>query len=56
MQTTNDPGNKLNPLNLVVLVLSVYVLIAMLVDTVFTVPTEISRILNFVDNGICISF
>lgn len=56
METTNSSENNLNPLNLIVLVLSVYVLLALIVDTVFTVPPEISSILNLVDNGICIFF
>ena len=54
-----DKGNSENRpglLNLLVLVLSIYVLLALIVDTVFTVPPEIARILNFVDNGICIFF
>lgn len=54
-QTTTEE-NKLNPLNLLVLVLSVYVLIALLVDTIFKVPPEVSKILDLVDNGICVFF
>jgi len=48
--------NKLNPLNLIVLALSVYVLLALLIDTIFTVSPEIKRILDLVDNGICVFF
>lgn len=56
MEANASSDNKLSPLNLIGLVLSVYVLIALLIDTVFTVPDEISRMLDFVDNGICIFF
>ncbi|MCZ8216869.1 MAG: ion transporter, partial [Cyclobacteriaceae bacterium] len=56
MGTNKNSEINLNPLNLIVLVLSVYVLLALLVDTIFTVPVEIGNILSFVDNGICIFF
>jgi len=53
MSDKSNQENKLGVLNLLVLVLSVYVLFALVVDTVFTVPQEIGRILNLVDNLIC---
>lgn len=43
-------------LNLLILVLSAYVLIALLIDTLFKLPPEVSRILDIVDIGICIIF
>ncbi len=43
-------------LNITVLVLSVYVLVALLVSSIFKLPTEISRVLDLVDNGICLFF
>jgi voltage-gated potassium channel len=55
----NSDGNKnspLNYLNILVLVLSVYVLIALLVDTFFKLPPEISRLLEVLDNSICVFF
>jgi len=45
-----------SPLNLLVVVFSTYVLVALLVDTIFTIPSEVSRILDLVDNAICIFF
>lgn len=48
--------NKLGFLNLLVLVLSIYVLVALLVDTLFKLPTEISRLLYYTDNAICAVF
>src|SRR6478736_4436410 len=56
MPGSETQEDKLNPLTLIGLVLSVYVLVALLIDTVFTIPEEISRMLNFIDNGICVFF
>jgi voltage-gated potassium channel len=42
--------------NLLVLILSVYVLLALLVSTVLTLPAETTRLLDMVDDGICIFF
>lgn len=56
MEKSNNSENNLNPLNLIVLVLSVYVLLALVIDTIFTVPPEIGSILSLIDNGICIFF
>jgi voltage-gated potassium channel len=55
--TEKDTGKiKLSSLNSIVLVLSAYVLIALLIDTLFILPTEISRLLDLIDNLICIFF
>ena len=56
MADNNESENKLGLLNLLVLFLSVYVLLALLVDTFLTVPVEIGKILGLVDNVICIFF
>jgi voltage-gated potassium channel len=48
--------DKFGVFQALILVLSIYVLIALLVDTFFKLPTEISKILNTVDNFICIFF
>lgn len=50
------PEEKIGLLNLVVIVLSIYVLIVMLVDTFFKLPTEIARLLIYIDTAICIFF
>jgi voltage-gated potassium channel len=47
---------KLGFLNLLILVLSIYVLVALLVDTFFKLPPEVSKILNIADNVICLVF
>jgi len=43
-------------LNLLVLVLSIYVLGTLLVDTLFNLPPEVSRVLKLMDNFICVIF
>lgn len=48
--------DKLGFLNLLIVVLSVYVLIVLLIDTFFILPTEIAKIINLVDNMICFVF
>ncbi len=53
---TDTKENKLGFLNFLVLVLSIYVLVALLVDTLFKLPTEISRLLYYTDNTICAVF
>jgi voltage-gated potassium channel len=52
----DNETEKLGFLNLLILVLSVYVLVALLVDTFFKLPVEVSRILNMADNVICFVF
>jgi len=53
---THTEENKLSFLNILVFVLSIYILIALFIDTVFKLPTEISRLLFYTDNAICIIF
>lgn len=43
-------------LNIIVLILSVYVLAALLIDSTYTLPSETSRLLEYIDNTICIFF
>ncbi len=52
-QETEKQTEKLGFLNLLILALSIYVLVALLVDTLFKLPPEISRLLNIADNIIC---
>ena len=44
---------KLSFLNILILVLSVYVLAALMLDTFLKLPIEISRMLGIIDNVIC---
>jgi voltage-gated potassium channel len=48
--------NKLGFVNLTVIILTVYVLGALVVDTFWVLPTEISRVLTFFDYIICVFF
>jgi Ion transport protein. len=48
--------NEIGFLDLLILVLSIYVLGALFIDTIFILPTEISRVLTTIDNGICVIF
>lgn len=55
MENTTEV-KKLGVLDILVLVLSVYVLGTMIVDTFFKLPDEISKVLQFLDNAICVFF
>jgi voltage-gated potassium channel len=56
MITEESEKEKLGFLNILILILSFYVLITLLVDTIFHLPTEISKLLNYIDNLICAIF
>ena len=51
-----DSNDKLGLLNIIVIILSIYVLCALIVDTAFILPVETSRLLNYIDIVICIFF
>ncbi|KGN99891.1 ion transporter [Porphyromonas macacae] len=52
----NNLSNRFSFLNLAVLVLSIYVLIALIVDTLFKLPEQTSILLNYIDMAICLFF
>ena len=54
--TANNSDNKLGALNLIVIILSIYVLGALVIDTVYVLDTETSSLLNYIDNAICVFF
>ncbi|MFT3979250.1 MAG: ion transporter [Ferruginibacter sp.] len=56
IKTKNSHTEKLGFLNLLIIVLSIYVLVALLVDTFFKLPPEVARVLNMADNAICLIF
>ena len=56
IKTTTTDTEKLGFLSLLIIVLSIYVLVALLADTFFKLPPEVSRILNMADNAICFVF
>jgi voltage-gated potassium channel len=47
---------ELNLFNIIILVLSLYVLISLIVTTLFVLSDEVTVLLNYVDNLICIIF
>jgi len=51
-----EQNKKITFLDIVIVILSVYVLIALLIDTFFQLPSEISKLLTIIDNLICIVF
>ncbi|MFO0467673.1 MAG: potassium channel family protein [Bacteroidota bacterium] len=57
MSTTNiENKNTLNVLNILVIILSVYVLAELVISTFLHLPTEVSKVLDFIDNCICVFF
>lgn len=47
---------QLTPFNIIILVLSIYILVSLVVDTFVDLPPETSRVLNLLDYGICFFF
>jgi voltage-gated potassium channel len=58
MENTSLPSREdaSSVLNLMVIVLSVYVLTALLIDLIFKLPPETERVLDMLDNLICVFF
>ncbi len=54
--TIEKSVEKLGTLNLIVIILSIYVLGALLVDTLYVLDPETSSLLNYFDNAICAFF
>jgi len=56
MEDQEESREQLGFLNILILILSVYVLIALFVDTYVELPQETSELLYYIDNLICIVF
>ena len=56
MDNENPTKGTISYINLLIAVLSVFVLIIMLVDTVSVIDEETSRLFNLLDFGICVIF
>lgn len=56
MKELDLKGEKLNFFNLLIIILSFYVLCFLFVDTFFRLPKEVSRVLYYIDNFICVIF
>lgn len=53
---SDEKKEDLGFLNLLILFLSVYVLAALLIDTLFKLPPETAKVLSYIDNLICLVF
>lgn len=56
IEKSNDIDEKLGYFNIIILVLTIYVLVALLVETFWLLPSETSKLLNFIDKIICLLF
>jgi voltage-gated potassium channel len=56
MENPEGSEARLGLLNLLIIVLSIYVLGALIIETVVKLPPEISQILSLLDNAICVFF
>ena len=52
----SKPGHHVDWLHLLVVILSVYVLVVLVVDTLVKLPKETTRLLTFIDDIICVFF
>ncbi len=53
---SDSPNDKITPFQLIIVVLSVYVLLVLLIETIFTLPPSVQQLLLHVDNAICVVF
>ena len=53
---TAEKEDKLGYFNIIIMVLTIYVLGALLLETIFVLPPETSKLLKFIDNVICLLF
>ncbi|MBK9961748.1 MAG: potassium channel family protein [Saprospiraceae bacterium] len=51
-----EKTEKLGFMNILIILLSIYVLVALMLDTIFKLPQEISNILHLLDHMICVVF
>jgi voltage-gated potassium channel len=56
LSMNKELDEKLPLFQLVIIVLSIYVLGALIASTFFRLPEEVIRLLDYIDNGICIIF
>jgi len=55
-QTVESKEENLSYLNIIVIVLSIYVLASLLISAFFKLPIELAKLLDLIDNGICVFF
>lgn len=54
--TTTAPTEPVNSLSIAIIILSVYILVAMIADTFFHLPENVSHVLAITDNLVCVLF
>lgn len=54
--TEDSKSPEFHPLNIIIIFLSIYVLIALVADTFFKLPSEVSEVLDLIDTFICVIF
>lgn len=55
-ETIISEKNTLTSLNIIAIILSIYVLCIFVVQTIFTLSNEVIKVLDFIDNIICVFF
>ena len=55
-KSSNEIDETLGYFNIIILVLTIYVLGALLVETFYVLPTETAKLLDFIDKIICLIF
>jgi len=55
-QKVESKEETLSYLNIIVIVLSIYVLVSLLISAFFKLPIELAKLLDLIDNGICVFF
>lgn len=55
-ETIISEKNTLTSLNIIAIILSIYVLLIFIIQTIFTLPLEVIKVLDFIDNIICVFF
>jgi voltage-gated potassium channel len=53
---TADTEQRVNVFQIFIAILSVYVLAALFIDTVYALPLEVSHLLNIIDDAVCVVF
>ena len=56
MHLTSEQKQALHPINVIVFFLSLYVIVALIIDTFFRLSKEVSTLLHEIDYAICIIF
>jgi voltage-gated potassium channel len=55
-ETIISEKNTLTSLNIIAIILSIYVLLIFIIQTIFNLPVEVIKVLDFIDNIICVFF